>query len=182
MQMREASVVAGDLAAAGPDGTLAAALVETAADIVVVTDEFGILRYANPAAVSLLGDDPAAVPGTSLFDLIHPEGIEEAAGALASTVASSALHAVPLELRLHAGDGSWRRLEAIATNLIAHPQVRGIVFRCPRPVIPGHRPAPVPLDVRAVTDCTSARCAGYAGGDRERRVSRGCSRSRATRC
>jgi diguanylate cyclase (GGDEF)-like protein/PAS domain S-box-containing protein len=129
MRRPEANVIARARGGAEPDGVLAAAIVETAADAVLVADEFGILRYANAAAGSLLGDDPAAMQGTSVFDLIHPEEIEDATNALAGTSASSALHAVPVELRLRAADGGWRRLEVIATNLVAHPQVQGIVLR-----------------------------------------------------
>jgi diguanylate cyclase (GGDEF)-like protein/PAS domain S-box-containing protein len=130
MRMREAGVIASTCAGARPESALATAILETAADIVVVTDELGMLRYANAAAGSLLGYDPAAIRGTSVFDLIHPEEVEDAANSLASTGAGSALHAVPIELRLRAADGRWRRFEVIATNLLTHPQVRGIVFRC----------------------------------------------------
>src|SRR5437879_5464466 len=120
MVTREANVMAGARALAGPDGALAAAILEAAADLVVLPDEFGMLRYVNASAGSLLGYDPAAMRGTSVFDLIHPEEIEEAANALASTAAGSALHGVPIELRLRAADDTWRRHEVIATNLIAH--------------------------------------------------------------
>jgi diguanylate cyclase (GGDEF)-like protein/PAS domain S-box-containing protein len=130
MRMPEVSLVARAPAAAEPDDALAAATVETVADLVFVTDEFGLLRCANAAAGSLLGDDPTALQGTSLFDLIHPEEIEDVINALATASASSALHAVPVELRLRIADGSWRRVEVTVTNLVAHPQVQGIVFRC----------------------------------------------------
>ena len=76
MRMREAGVIASTCAGARPESALAVAILETAADIVVVTDELGMLRYANAAAGSLLGYDPAAIRGTSVFDLIHPEDLE----------------------------------------------------------------------------------------------------------
>jgi diguanylate cyclase (GGDEF)-like protein/PAS domain S-box-containing protein len=130
MRRPEANVIARARGAAEPDGALAAAIVETAADLVFVADEFGILRYANAAAGSVLGCDPAAMQGTSVFNLIHPEEIEDATNSLAGTSATSAVHAVPVELRLRAADGGWRRLEVIVTNLVTHPQVQGIVLRC----------------------------------------------------
>ncbi len=111
-------------------GAVAAALLASASEMVVIADGEGRLRYANGAMRTVLGFDPAEVVGSSVFDYIHPEEVADAVDSLASTVARGELHAVPLELRVRAADGTWRCLEVVATNLLADPNVSGMVFSC----------------------------------------------------
>ena len=126
----------GDLGAPGGHvegdalGAVAAALLASASEMVVITDGEGRLRYANGATRTVLGFDPSEIVGSSVFDYIHPEEVADAVDSLASTVARGELHAVPLELRVRAADGTWRCLEVVATNLLADPNVSGMVFSC----------------------------------------------------
>jgi diguanylate cyclase (GGDEF)-like protein/PAS domain S-box-containing protein len=111
-------------------GAVSAALLASASEMVVITDGEGRLRYANGATRTVLGFDPSEMVGSSVFDYIHPEEVADAVDSLASTVARGELHAVPLELRVRAADGTWRCLEVVATNLLADPDVSGMVFSC----------------------------------------------------
>src|SRR5262249_24832797 len=51
------------------------ALVQNAADIVVVIAEGGAITYASPAIEESLGAPPDAVVGTNTYDLVHPDDL-----------------------------------------------------------------------------------------------------------
>lgn len=113
-----------------PDCARWAAVVELGADIVVVTDKNGVVRYANAAIERELGYDPAAIVGRSVFDVLHPGEVADAMNSFASTVDRGERHAVTLPLRVRTAGGGWRRFEVVATNLFDEPSVAGIAFQC----------------------------------------------------
>ncbi len=53
-------------------------LVDNTVDLICVTDEAGIIRYANPAHLDLLEYEPQELAGRSFFDLVFPEDMEMA--------------------------------------------------------------------------------------------------------
>jgi diguanylate cyclase (GGDEF)-like protein/PAS domain S-box-containing protein len=111
------------------DAAAARALLVAAPDLVGITDADGRIRYVNAAAFAVLGFEPAAMVGTSVFDYIHGDERDDAVASLLTTVARSDQHGVPLQLRLRRADGTWRAVELVATNLLDDPSVRGMVLR-----------------------------------------------------
>jgi two-component system, cell cycle sensor histidine kinase and response regulator CckA len=94
------------------------ALIENASDGIIVVDPDGVIRYASPSMEKLLGRPPEDLIGMQSNDLVHPEDRVRAAIGLTSRI-----H-VPdsmfsLTYRLRHKDGSWRSMEAVASNLPA---------------------------------------------------------------
>ncbi|MBK9180425.1 MAG: PAS domain S-box protein [Acidimicrobiales bacterium] len=102
------------------------ALVQHAADLVLLIDAEGAIQYASPASERLLGYDPEAYRGRSVLDLLHADDRASAVESLAGTAAVPG-RAVPIEVRVRRADGRWRRFEVVATNLLDDPAVAGIV-------------------------------------------------------
>ncbi len=100
-----------------------------ARDLVVICRADGTIVFVNEALERVLGRSAAARVGASVFEFLHPDDVGRAAELFrqlsAEATASAAHH---LEVRKQHADGRWCWLELTATNLLAHPAVRGIVF------------------------------------------------------
>ncbi len=111
---------------AGPG--LAEALLVAAHDMVGVTDADGRIRYVNGAVRRVLGYAPMDMVGTSVFDYIHREEVDDAVASLGSTAVGVDRYGVPLSLRVRSADGTWRAVEVTAANMLDDPAVAGMVF------------------------------------------------------
>jgi diguanylate cyclase (GGDEF)-like protein/PAS domain S-box-containing protein len=101
-------------------------LVQNSTDIVVITERDSRIRYVTPSVDRVLGLDPAALTGKVLGLLLHPDdrpGVQTALTPMLAAAGSS----VTFQARFAHADGSWRRLELIASNLTHEPSVAGIV-------------------------------------------------------
>jgi diguanylate cyclase (GGDEF)-like protein/PAS domain S-box-containing protein len=105
------------------------ALVQHAADVILIVDTDGSIRYASPAARDVFGERPDALGGKRLTSVVHPQDATAVERCLAET-AQSPRHTIVREWRVHRSDGEWLWTENTATNLIAEPSVRGIVLSC----------------------------------------------------
>ncbi|HEX5436504.1 MAG TPA: PAS domain S-box protein [Gemmatimonadaceae bacterium] len=101
-------------------------LIENASDTIAVIDAHGILRYVSPAHEQVLGLGPEELVGHAAGERLHPDDYESVRAALSQASAHPGA-AVPLEFRYRHRDGSWRRLAAIATNLLDDASVGGVV-------------------------------------------------------
>ena len=102
------------------------ALAEHSAELVSVIDVAGVIRYANPAYIRVLGYTPEEAQGLSALDLIHPDDLPTVADAFAA-VAREPGTLVHTEYRARRKDGVWRTLNTTAQNLVHEPAVAGIV-------------------------------------------------------
>ena len=102
------------------------AMVQNSSDLITVTTAGGQLLYESPAIDQLLGYNPAERAGESIFDLIHPDDQHRAEVVLARVLAHPERPAT-IEVRLRHRDGTDRHVETILTNLLADPNVGGIV-------------------------------------------------------
>ena len=102
------------------------ALIENALDLITIIDSNGTVGYVSPSIERVLGYDPQERLGRSTFEIIHPDDLPAVKDALA--VVTRAPNATAgLAFRARHKDGSWRYLEAIARNLLANPDVAGVV-------------------------------------------------------
>jgi diguanylate cyclase (GGDEF)-like protein/PAS domain S-box-containing protein len=97
-----------------------------ALDGLVVLDEKGTITYASPGFTSVLGTRHDLV-GSNALDLIHPDDAGAIRAALA-TVLGRDEGAMVLEFRGEHADGTWRWLEARATNLLGDPEIGGVLM------------------------------------------------------
>ena len=102
------------------------AMVRDSNDIMAIVDPKGRLVYASPVTERILGFDVNPLIGSDVFDLIHPEDRARAAHGFDLTRIGK--DADRVELRMRHADGSWRVMEAVATNLLDDPAVEGIVI------------------------------------------------------
>jgi PAS domain S-box-containing protein len=104
------------------------ALIEHAPDVILVVTAAGIVRYASPAAQTILGVAPELLQGRSLLADAHPDDQAQLAKALHAVVGHPGEVVERTEFRLRYADGPWRWLEATGTNQIGNSAVNGIVI------------------------------------------------------
>ncbi len=102
------------------------ALVQHAADIIIVQAVDGTRHYISPSVEHVLGYRPEELVGNAT-DLRHPDDQARAHHFFADVVAHPGEYRVT-ELRIGRRDGSWGWFEVTATNLLTDPSVSGIVF------------------------------------------------------
>ncbi|MGQ0805043.1 MAG: sensor domain-containing protein [Actinomycetota bacterium] len=110
------------------------ALVEHSSDMVTVLDAEGRVLYGSPSVTGVLGwptvgfdaspEEREAAP--SAWELVHPDDLERVGSTFASSVAEGRVHD-RIEFRMRRADGEFRWVEAVATNRLDDPSVRGVV-------------------------------------------------------
>ena len=105
------------------------ALVENSADLLMLIEADGTVKYVSPAIERVLSHRPGSLHGTDIIELVHPEDLERAY-ALGAAVTDRTVNNRLAEaaLRIAHGDGSYRHLEVTANNLLDNPAVAGIVL------------------------------------------------------
>jgi PAS domain S-box-containing protein len=101
-------------------------LVERGSDVIGIVDAGGVIRYQSPPVERVLGLRPEEIVGTEATRYVHPQDRDAVAAAVERATASGGVDSV--ECRLRRRDGSWCHVEAVLTDLRAHPAVRGLVF------------------------------------------------------
>ncbi|WP_217912772.1 putative bifunctional diguanylate cyclase/phosphodiesterase [Miltoncostaea marina] len=100
------------------------ALVQHAADIIVVLDAGLRITYASPSAARALGDDPVGWPPERWLERAMPDD----PGALLAYLRAAAGAPAPTGfLCAFQVGGATKRLELLATDLLGDPDVRGLV-------------------------------------------------------
>lgn len=100
-------------------------LVQNGSDLIAILDFEGIYSYVSPTSATVLGTAPEEFIGKNAFDFIHPDDKESAYIGLSRLKDEKRVTVKPF--RFKHGDGSWRWIETIVTNLMDDPAVRGIV-------------------------------------------------------
>jgi PAS domain S-box-containing protein len=103
-----------------------AALVQHAADAIVLLSGEGRVLYESPSASRAFGQ--ALEPGgvREPFEHVHPDDRERVRGALQAVIAGTH-RGGPVEFRVAHPEGGWRHFEAVGTNLLAQPGVEGVL-------------------------------------------------------
>ena len=99
---------------------------ENVSDLIVVVEPSGIVRYASPAAATMLGFPSAELAGRPLDDLLHPDDHTDDLCSLVRVDDEGI--AEPVTLRLRSRDGSWRFIEAVVSDLTANASIGGFVL------------------------------------------------------
>ena len=102
------------------------ALVQNSSDITAVLEADGTILYESPAVERVLGFGAEERIGTSAFDLMDPEDALSVSAALADLFGTPGAHR-SVEYRMRDDDGEWHHFEAVATNLLDDPVIRGMV-------------------------------------------------------
>ncbi len=102
------------------------ALTEHSGDIVSLLDGQGRLVYNSPAAERISGFSTAELAGIDTFDLFHPEDRARVQAEFVRILATPGATAT-VEYRYRRKEGGWTWMEAIASNQLENPDVRGVV-------------------------------------------------------
>jgi diguanylate cyclase (GGDEF)-like protein/PAS domain S-box-containing protein len=102
------------------------ALVSNAADIIIVTDDNGIMKYVSPAFERILGRSIDPWRDRSMGDFWHPEDMEKMNEVIPPLYEDPSLVA-RTTMRGQDADGKWRWFEATITNRLDDPDVVGMV-------------------------------------------------------
>ncbi len=106
------------------------ALIENATDIVVIVDKDGIFRYISPSQERIFGYKTEALLGKKCLDYIYPEDVPLAIATMKRSIKQPRISQAAIECRLFRCNGSLCFLEAVATNLLDDPSVKGVVINC----------------------------------------------------
>jgi diguanylate cyclase (GGDEF)-like protein/PAS domain S-box-containing protein len=101
-------------------------LVQNSADVIVVLDRNGAVRYVSPSVERVLGYAPEEELGRNVFDRLHPDDTPDVRQKLVEILAQDGAVATA-EVRARHADGTWRWLEVSGMNLLGDPAVRGVV-------------------------------------------------------
>jgi PAS domain S-box-containing protein len=104
------------------------ALIENATDMVRVIDPSGVTVYVSPSTKRIMGYEPEEMLGRSVFELVHPDDLPRVAEAWQRVARRQASTQGMMEARIRHADGTWHIHEAIGTNLLDEPNVRGYVM------------------------------------------------------
>jgi diguanylate cyclase (GGDEF)-like protein/PAS domain S-box-containing protein len=102
------------------------ALVSNAADIIIVTDQAGVMQYVSPAFDRILGRSADPYRNESLGTFMHPDDLERIAGEFPPLL-EDPNRVLTTTVRSRDADGRWRHFEATITNRLDDPEVRGFV-------------------------------------------------------
>jgi len=102
-------------------------ITENSSDVVAILDAHGIVQYQSASWQRVLGYAPGHLVGRDGLDSLHPDDVERAKTQLARVIARPDLRPT-IEVRFRHANGTWRSLEATSSNLLADPNVRGIVI------------------------------------------------------
>jgi PAS domain S-box-containing protein len=101
------------------------ALVQDGGDLISILDPEGNYQYVSPTAETILGIAPEEFIGKKAFDYIHPDDLPAVIRQFELLATEKRLQ-IPA-FRFRNTDGDWRWIETVATNMLDHPAVGGIV-------------------------------------------------------
>jgi PAS domain S-box-containing protein len=108
------------------------ALVEHSSDLIAIVDGDGVVAFATPSVSRALGLAPGALEGSTVLAHLHPADrpravtLLRAAAAGPGTMPAAEWRLVPADKPFDSR--SWLHVEVVVTNLLDHPDVRGIVL------------------------------------------------------
>ena len=102
------------------------ALIENGLDDITLLDAQGTQLWESPVVVRNLGYAPNAYVGHNIFELMHPEDRSWTSELFAQLVQEPGSRQSGI-FRMRHSNGSWRWVEAIATNMLDEPTVKAVV-------------------------------------------------------
>ena len=105
-------------------------LLANASDIIVILDQQGTFCYVSPSAERILGYSPQEAVNHHLSTFVHEDDVQVVLQTLLRSLAEPGLSQPPVRYRVRHRNGDWNLLEAVTTNLLDDPSVRGVVVNC----------------------------------------------------
>jgi two-component system cell cycle sensor histidine kinase/response regulator CckA len=102
-------------------------LVQNSSDLVTILAPDATILYASDSAARMIGYSPRDLVGTSLLQYLDQGDVDPLQSLLQSNNGKSGV-AGPIEFTLRSAEGEPVWLEAVGTNLVNDPTIRGIVL------------------------------------------------------
>ncbi len=102
-------------------------LVQHSSDVIAVVDGDGTIKYVSPSASRVFGFMPQEIEGRPITSLLHSDDVTRGDAMFVEAALRPGVTA-PSEWRVQHRDGRWLYVEAVGTNLMHEPSVRGIVI------------------------------------------------------
>jgi len=96
-------------------------------DIIVIVDAQGVGRYVSESVKKITGYSDEEIISRSGFELLHPDDVPRIAADLEDLLRHPG-QTVRVEYRHRHKDGHWLYMEALATNCLDDPSIRGIIM------------------------------------------------------
>ncbi len=103
------------------------ALIERSQDCISLIGADNKRLYYSPSITRVLGYLPEELLGTDSYDLTHPDDLEEMHN-IGLELRKTPYKTITYHFRAMAKDGTWKWIEAIATNMLDNPDVGAIVI------------------------------------------------------
>jgi diguanylate cyclase (GGDEF)-like protein/PAS domain S-box-containing protein len=103
-------------------------LIKNSSDVICILDKDGVVQYTSPSVKQTFGYSPEEVAGRSMAEYVHSDDAARVHAMVATVTAAPAGQPVTCEFRGRHADGSWRDVEALATNLLGDESIEGIVL------------------------------------------------------
>lgn len=101
-------------------------LVQNSSDVIAVVNENGLVVFLAPSAEGILERALTEIEGRPFIEMVHPDD-RTRARLFHSNAALQPGVSGPTELRIAAGGERYLTMEAVATNLVADPEIAGVV-------------------------------------------------------
>ena len=92
-----------------------------------LVDRDGLVQYQSSAVEALLGYKPDDLAGAAWFSFVHSEDVQPVQDQFEDLVSRGGAQARWV-LRFRAAEGGWQPVEVYARNLMADPDVAGILL------------------------------------------------------
>ena len=101
-------------------------LIENSMDIVTIIDAQGRIRFESASIERVMGYKPEELVGSSAFERVHPDDVEEVKRVFEETLKSPGSIAGVM-FRFKHKDGSWKILNSVGKNMVHDPLVEGVI-------------------------------------------------------
>ncbi|MDZ7679758.1 MAG: EAL domain-containing protein [Acidimicrobiales bacterium] len=103
------------------------AVVERSSDVLVALDASGTITYVSPSVRRVFGWDESDLVGSTGFHLVHTDDSDRIRMVLERGLGGGTPDSYPT-FRLRHQNGSWRHVEARASNLLSLPDVQAFII------------------------------------------------------
>jgi len=101
-------------------------MVQNLSDVVWVVDGETRFKYETPSSFRVTGYEAGYLIGKVGFEFVHPEDLVGVQTAFREVVQREN-RLIPTAFRFRHSNGHWLELEAVGSNMLDHPGIRGIV-------------------------------------------------------
>ncbi|MCR4336893.1 MAG: PAS domain S-box protein [Candidatus Omnitrophica bacterium] len=103
-------------------------LIENSVDLLMQIDPNGVILYTSPSVKTLLGYSVEERLGKNIFELIHPDDVENIKSLLKEILQKTM--SLTGECRVRHKNGSWRWMEGTGSNFLQESSIEALVINC----------------------------------------------------